>query len=277
MSIANILVHVEPGPASEARLAYALAMATKHDAMLTGLSVRVPPTEVAFAMMGDAQLYAVAAEAAAESSRAAKAQFDTKTANCGLATQWYAADGVPEEVMCARAGAYDVVIVGRGGRSDLEAGFYSLEPADVILGCGRPVVVLPDEAPRTFTSDRVLIAWRNTPEAARALHDSMPFLREANDVVLAEIVSDEAAPSTFAVTLEEAAEHLKAHCVPARIRRLKAEDAATGMCLIGVAEEMRADLIVAGAYGHSRFREWVLGGVTRSLLSEGSYPCLLSH
>lgn len=277
MSIANILVHVEPGLGSEARLRYALSLARSFEAELAGISITVPPTEVAFAMMGDARLYNVAVEAASESSAASKALFMKVTEGSGVATRWCDAAGIPEEVMAAHAGCNDLVVVGREDKAELEGGFYTLHPADVILTCGRPVLVLPDDAPPCFYGDRILVAWRNTPEAGRAIHDALPFLTRATEVILAEVTRTGGHLGQPAVTINDMAEHLRAHGVPITTKQFVAEDGAAGERLVAAATEIGVDMIAAGGYGHSRFREWVLGGVTRTLLHSGAIPCLLSH
>jgi nucleotide-binding universal stress UspA family protein len=276
MSICNVLVHVEPGPGSEARLRYAMSLAETFGAKLTGLSVLVPPTEVAFAMMGDAQLYSVAVDAAKESNVSARAMFDRVTNGCAVALKWCNASGLPEEVVAAEAGCNDLVIIGRDDRLELEESFYRLAPADIVLGCGRPVIILPDAAPEKFCGDRILVGWRGTPEAARAIHDALPFLRRAKEVMLVAI-GDGAAPVRYEASLDEVAAHLRAHGAPVTQRIVAADGLGAGERLIALAAEMAADLIVCGGYGHSRFREWVLGGATRSLLHDGAVPCLMSH
>jgi nucleotide-binding universal stress UspA family protein len=277
MAIVNILIHAEPGAAGAARVRYALSLAARFDATLTGISVVVPPTEVAFAMMGDARLYGVALDAAKESSETAKSDFEALIAGAPVAVRWQAAEGIPEEAVAAFAGVHDLTILGSDDRSDPDGGFYVLRPADIILASGRPVLVLPAGAPPVFTGDRILVAWRNTAEAARAVHDALPFLKRALEVVLAEITEPGGDGLRPTVTIEDMADHLKSHGVSARCRIAPAAGASAGPCLLALAEEAKADLVVAGAYGHSRFREWALGGVTRYLLSESPLPCLLSH
>jgi nucleotide-binding universal stress UspA family protein len=277
MTIANILVHVEPGPGSEARLRYALSLAELFRAKLTGLSVLAPPTEIAFATMGDAQLYGAAIDAAKDSSAAARAQFDKVTEGGKVATKWCDAAGRPEEVVAAEAGCNDLVIVGRDERLELEDSFYRVSSAEIVLGCGRPVIVLPDAAPAAFRGDRILVGWRNTPEAARAVHDALPLLLRAQEVILAEIGDSERLPARYMASLDAVAEHLRGHGAPVTTRSIPADGSGAGAQMIALAIEAGADMIVAGGYGHSRFREWVLGGVTHTLLHDGDFPCLLSH
>ena len=275
MTIKQILVHVEPGKTGERRLGYALSMAKSFGASLAGLSIVLSPAATAYAMMGDAQIFAAAAQASEESCAAARALFERATQEAGVQTEWREATGIPAEVVRAEAALADLVILGRGDRSDPDGAFYELSSADVILGCGRPVLVVSGEAPASFSARRALLAWKSAPQAARAIHDALPLLEAGAEVVLAEIV-DQRAPTVYEVSVEGMADHLRAHGLKVIVRRIaRAGDA--GDLLIQVADELRCDMIVAGAYGHSRFREWVLGGVTDTLLHRGSLPCLLSH
>ncbi len=275
MTIRRILVHVEPGAAGERRLKYALSMAREFGADLTGISVLLSPAAMAYAMMGEAQILAAASDASERSCAAARELFEQATADTGIKVEWHEAAGIPAEVVRAEAALADLVILGRSDRHDPDSAFYDLSPADVILGCGRPVLVVPSNGPEEFRAVRTLVAWKSTPQAARAVHDALPILETGLEVVLAEIVDDRSA-RPYEVSAEAMANHLRAHGLKVAIRRIaRAGDA--GDLLIQLAEENRCDLIVAGAYGHSRFREWALGGVTYSLLHHANIPCLLSH
>jgi nucleotide-binding universal stress UspA family protein len=277
MAIKHVLVHVEPGPASQARLNYAVELARRFGASLTGLAVTLPPTETAFAMMGDAQLYSVAIEAAQESTAMAKAQFSGAARACELSTRWRDCVGNPVDVVCAEAGCADLLVVGRQDQRDPDGSFYTLSPADLLMTCGRPVLVVPEKAPARFKADRVLVGWKNTPESARAAHDALPFLVTAESVILAEVVSSGGVSDRHTIAVEDMADHLRAHGAPVEVRKVSADAVDAGKALIDLTVECGADLIVAGAYGHSRFREWALGGVTRSLLHEAPTPCLFSR
>src|SRR5581483_10204940 len=182
MTINQILTHVEPGAAGERRLEYALSMAKSFGANLTGISVRPSPAAMAFAMVGDAQIFAAAAEASDQSCIAARELFDLATADTGVEVEWREVTGIPEEVVRAEAGLADLVVLGRGNRSDADGGFYDLSAADVILGCGRPVLVLPADGPDRFQAGRVLLGWKSTPQAARAIHDALPILDASSEV-----------------------------------------------------------------------------------------------
>ena len=275
MKNGQILVHVEPGPVSEQRLRYALSMAQSRDMKLIGLAVRLSPAAAVSTTMGDAAATAALCEASGECCLAAKALFDGVTKGSGIAVEWRDVSGVPLNVIAAEAGRADFAIVGRNDRVDAESGVYQLAPADLIMACGTPVIVVSADAPLSYKARRILLAWKSTPQAARAVRDALPLLMSAETVVLTEVVSD-ADGSKYAIPVEAMASYLTSHGIEVSIRRLPAAGD-TGYRLIVAAADEECDLIVAGAYGHSRVREWVLGGVTRSLLAASTIPTILSH
>ncbi|MDB5393461.1 MAG: uspA [Rhodospirillales bacterium] len=277
MTFKHVLVHVEPGPASEARLKYAIALARNFGSTLTGLTVTLPATEIPAAMAGDAQLFNAAVEAAKESAIFAKRQFEKMIAECGLSTDWRNGEGNPVQVVSAEAGRADLLILGGQIRRDLDGGMYRLAPDDVLMTCGRPTIVLPEKIVSDFEAKRVLLAWKNTPEAARAAHDSLPILIQAEEVVLIEIVSTDAWNGHYTISIEDMADHIRAHGAKVAIARLQGKGSDAGDLLLNFASKNRSDFVVAGAYGHSRVREWALGGVTASLLQRAHIPCLFSH
>ncbi len=277
MTIKQVLVHVEPGLASEARLKYAVTLARAFEARLTGLTVTLPPTEIPSAMMGDAQLFNAALQASEEAAALARSQFSKLMADCGLQTGWRNGEGNPPDVVSAEAGCADLVILGSKEHDVMDGGVYSLSPADVLMTCGRPILVLPNRVSAAFPPKRILVAWKNTGEAARAIHDALPILRMATEVILTEIVSPETWSGRYSIPINDVADHLRTHGVTVAVRRIKGESADAGALLLGLSAEVEADMIVAGAYGHSRLREWALGGVTAMLLDAAGIPCLFSH
>lgn len=277
MTFKHVLVHVEPGPASEARLKYAIGLARTFGSSLTGLTVTLPPTEIPAAMIGDAQLFNAAVDAAVESANFAKQQFERLMFECGLATHWRNGEGNPVQVVSAEAGCADLLVIGGHVQRDLDGGLYRLAPDDVLMTCGRPTIVLPENLVTDFRAKRILLAWRNTPEAARAAHDAIPLLTQAEEVILAEVVSSDAWNGRYSISIEDMADHLRVHGAKITISKLQGQASDAGDLLLDFASKIRADLIVAGAYGHSRIREWALGGVTASLLQRAQVPCLLSR
>ena len=143
-----------------------------------------------------------------------------------------------------------------------------------MLGCGRPLIIVPISG-RVTAPETVFVAWKETPEAARAVAAAMPILSTARQVVLAH-VGDEDFEGSYA--LDEFAARLRWHDIAAEVRSIpRAFGRFTSDLLLTAAAEVRADLIVMGGYGHNRFRELVLGGVTDTVLRDASLPVFVLH
>ena len=134
--------------------------------------------------------------------------------------------------------------------------------------------VPPASKPGKF--DTVFVAWKNTREAARAVAEAMPFLRRASQVIVG-LVEEEGASEQFGIEPgADIGRYLSRHGVGAEIRPINGWVYA-GEALLNESQRTGADLVVMGGYGHSRFREWVLGGATRHLLTHAAVPVLIAH
>ncbi|PAY10619.1 universal stress protein UspA [Bradyrhizobium sp. UFLA03-84] len=146
----------------------------------------------------------------------------------------------------------------------------------IIFGAGRPTLVIP-EAPssRTVGLNRVLVAWDFSRAAARAVSDAIPILEKAHEVCILTVENEKAIPTRRSAA--ELAKNLSRHGIDVSVAEVDAAGQAIGDVLAAQIESRRADLLVMGAYGHSRFREFILGGATRSILTKPPIPVLLSH
>lgn len=149
--------------------------------------------------------------------------------------------------------------------------------AALLLESGRPVLVVPSQTMAPDWPHRAVLAWSDTPECARAIHDAIPLLHACASVDL--VVVD-----PRATLLESAQEvglatmhHLAAHGIEAKIHTRRAEDSTVGATLLDHVECTHADLVVAGGYGHHRLREWAFGGTTRALFMDAGVPVFFSH
>lgn len=271
----QLLVHVEPGAVAEQRLRYAVSMAQSRDMKLIGLAVRLSASAAVSTTLGDIAATAALCEASGECCVTAKELFDRVTQGSGIALEWCEGSGSPVQVIAAEAARADFVVIGRNDRIDNDSGVYQIAPAELIMASGTPAVVVSADAPTSFAARRILLAWKSSPQAARAARDALSVMKSAETVVLTEAVA-ESEDGKYGISAEAMASYLGSHGVNVSIRRLQATDDA-GYQLIEAAADNECDLIVAGAYGHSRLREWVLGGVTRSLLVTPTVPCILSH
>ncbi len=146
---------------------------------------------------------------------------------------------------------------------------------DVIFGSGRPVLLLPAEVPSTPSLDTVVVAWDGSRVAARAVSDAMPFLQLARHVRLVEIAGDKPIDAAFGVAALR--DRLVAHDVETVAEIVDAEAIQAGEVLAAYCTRQNADMLVIGAYGHSRVRDFVLGGVTKHFVANTTFPVLLSH
>ena len=203
----------------------------------------------------DAGLAETAAPAAADGTAGPTAEWHVET---GEEARWMATYGVASDLIVApRATAEDVV-----ARSILET---------VLLETGRPLVIPAISAmPASF--ERIAIAWKPTPQAARAVAAAMPFLVRAKEVVVATVEEQEAGHDEA----DRLVRNLAWHGIRATTAPLKPGPAGAGATLLAAARD-RADLLVMGGYGHSRLREWVFGGFTQLVLADAPLPVLIAH
>lgn len=176
---------------------------------------------------------------------------------------------------CAHYADLAVIAGGASASADGEAthAYFSA----LLLESGRPVLVVPPRARAAWPPRRVLLAWRPTAEAARAAHDALPFLAAAEQVDVLAIDPPGGDRGDGQQPGADIATHLARHGVRANVVVRESQGRQVSSLLLEHAREMPAQLIVAGGYGHSRLREWVMGGVTRELLVSSPVPLLFSH
>jgi len=146
----------------------------------------------------------------------------------------------------------------------------------VIFGSGRPTLILPTGLPaRPFQLDTVAVAWDFSRAAARALSDALPLLEQARQVRVVTVLNEKTLDTAHSA--EELAKNLARHGIDVVLDKVDAAGRAIGETLESYVLSHKADLLVMGAYGHSRWREFILGGATKSLLSKPPLPILLSH
>jgi nucleotide-binding universal stress UspA family protein len=181
---------------------------------------------------------------------------------------WRSNLGIPLAFVTAQAAAADLVVVGR--RTEPGPALFAVDPGDLVMNLGRPVLVVPPHVD-VLDAKRVVIGWRNTREARRAVWDALPFLTRASQVIIVSVAED-GGPADG----QDILGLVRAHDVHATAIQRRAQGLTAAEALIEVAAEQGADLIVTGAYGHGRLREWAFG-VTRALLAGAPVCCLMSH
>jgi nucleotide-binding universal stress UspA family protein len=267
MPYRTILVELATERRAEANLPTALALAGRFEAALVAMHV-IPPPFVPLAWEGGASVY-IEPQLLEAQRQAAIAMRDRveavfqRLAGAEARARWVEAEGDAEQLLATAGHAADLVVTA-GSETAADVG----ELAErLIMNAGVPVLVLPPRA-RTDLGRTVLVGWNGKREAARAVHEALPFLAAAERVPLV-AVGEQAVAS-----LEDAAAMLRRHGVAVEPVAIAEPDGHAGEVLLAQAGTHRADLLVMGAYGHARLRELVFGGATRHVLREAGLPVL---
>ncbi|MBR0785888.1 universal stress protein [Bradyrhizobium iriomotense] len=277
MTYATVMVSLALDQSNEARLQVAGELAERFESAIVGVAAAQFAPPLYFTDGAEAQRLIDEGEASVKRRLAGlEAQFRAATKNRGGHVEWRSAQDFPARFVLAQARCADIVV--SGGQSTVFSDAFALaSPRDLVMQVGRPLLVVPDRA-NWLDLRSVLVAWKDTAEARRAVADALPMLRKARDVTIVEIPEQGDDRSGVMAGVTDVAAWLARHGVTATARVSEAarnEPAAAQ--LEKVAGDVGAGLIVAGAYGHSRFRELILGGVTQYLVTQSTRCVLLSH
>lgn len=277
MTYASLLVAVDEGPGSDSRLELACDLANAFNAHLAGLcagSVAPPLYDplAGGAMVGELlTLYRDAAEAEVERART---RFLEIVRSRDVDAGWRGQVGFPDEAVLRASRAADLVIL--GGRNP-RAPYHAPEVGDVLMGCGRPVLVCPPTRTGSPVGDHALIAWKDSREARLAVAGAIPLLQRSRGVTLYAVRADKEEEEATVRELADVVQYLARHEIAAEPVFALRGDASTGRQILDEALARGAGLIVAGGYGHARLREWALGGVTRDLIDDSPVCLCLAH
>lgn len=277
MAIKDILVHVTDGPECAARIQTALALAQAHDAHLTGLyTMWIPPMPSYVAAEIGADIIARQRALYEERMHGAERAFQTRTREAGVSSEWRESESRRAQALLLHARYCDLVIMGRHEEGTGEPSVHLVE--NVVLGSGKPVLVLPDEGTPRGLGQHVMVAWNLSREAVRATDAALPLLAKAArvDVIAVDPRMDdeqEHGPMPGA----DLCAHLARHGVRAEAQAVDSGRHGVGQTLLERAAADGADLLVMGAYGHARWREVVLGGATAHVLRHAGIPVLMAH
>ena len=275
----NLLVHVPSErpirPVVDAAVSLAMARAAHLDAVSIGYETT--NVGLAFESAGAAvsAVFEVEQERAAERAQAALAVFEAEARNAGITYNLQAFTSTPFEAaesVSALARLHDLTVVLQPERdSDT---FDNTIPLAILFQAGGPVLFIPHAHKGSVEPKRIGIAWDGSRLAARAVRDAAPFLARAQAITIISVNEEQVPARDSAIAL---AAHLARHGLAANIERATADHADIQPILLSIAADAGMDLIVMGAYGHSRLRERILGGVTRAMLESMTLPTLMSH
>ncbi|MES2016912.1 MAG: universal stress protein [Pseudomonadota bacterium] len=276
MSYKTILVHVDHSPHCEGRMRAAASIALEHQGHLIGAAMSGMARVVYEDGSADLGLALIAAQMGALRARAetALANFAAIATSMGVSSfEPRMVDDDPEGGLALQARYADLVVVSQPDPEDVCSRLAPGLPSNVMLASGRPLLVVPHSGSFSHIGRRVLLAWDGNLEATRAVACALPLLRRAGAVSVAIFnpgVMHGAQPGA------DIALYLARHGVKVDVNVHQC-DIEVGEALLSLAADQQSDLIVMGGYGHTRFRELMLGGVTRTVLRSMTAPVLMAH
>lgn len=275
MTYATLMVHLQPGRSNAAVLALTRQLADRFNAAVIGIAAMQPMQLNAGDGLMAGDVYELERNEIEREIGKAEMEFRRVMGPTVVDVGWRSESLMTSlaDYMAREARSADLFVTAVDA-SDLYDNMRRVDTSDLILQAGRPVLLVPvsDEKPKV---ERILIGWKDTRETRRAVVDALPLLRGAKHVALVEVRTEEER-SASDHRLADVAAWLQRHGVMAQcLSSPSTGDDATALFAIG--QDQAIDLTVAGAYGHSRLREWVLGGVTRDLLTTGNRCALVSH
>ncbi len=277
MALQDILTYTPIYGRMPGHLGYAARLAARLHARLTGIYVHLPLNT--FAVPDDPGLLAALATQRDKDMDEAKAtgrRFTEFAHTFGVQdSDWLIAEGEPSKVLALAGACHDLLVVGVGEHSG-SAGFEPIE--HILLEARMPCLLVPDAAATSDRSfERIVIGWNGSIEAMRTVHAALPLLSGAKQVVLLKGRTRDyrvTMPQPPALDIDA---YLARHRIAFEQQTLATEEESAGESLLAAADHLQADLLIMGAYGHSRFSEWLLGGATRHVLRHARIPVYMHH
>jgi nucleotide-binding universal stress UspA family protein len=274
MAYKNILVHVDESKNAEATIQAACDIAAKSDAHVTGVYV-IPHvnTPIYVEASVPASILEGLEKAGQDAADKAEKIFTKKMQSAGCQYEWYSPRGYVDEHINRLGHFADLIVIGQGGSVDEPRVSHTVEN-NILMGSARPILVVPYIGYKNTIGNHIMVAWNETKEATRAVNDALPLLEKASIVDVLTIINgktDDDVPAAD-ITL-----YLARHGVKAEASSTVKKGLTTSDILLNRAADHGVDLIVMGAYGHSRLRELVLGGATHNVLRHMTVPVLMSH
>ena len=274
--IKDVMLRLDGTAGDEVRLAAVNDIAELFDSQVIGLFLNILPVVIAAEDGIGAARAAELLQAAREAGDKVEARLRERLNRLQKPVELRRFDilsDAAENVVAREARAADTFVALRPNGAPQEPE-HLVE--SVLFGSGRHLFLVPNRRPTKTAFKRIMLAWNGSRESARALAEALPYLHHAAEAAVV-VVDDEPPLEARAILGSDAVKHLKHHAVNAVLHRVRMRENDVGMTLIAEARRLKADLIVMGAYGHSRVREWLLGGATYTLLHKAPIPLLIAH
>jgi len=279
MSYKTVLVHVSPSVHLDERIRHAASISVAEDAHLIGIATSGAARYVSHSLADFSTAFQRHIEHLREPASDALDRFDEMARRYGVhSCERRLVDEEAGIGVCLQSKYCDLVVIEQVDPKEVSPLLYPDFPQYVVLNSGKPVLILPYAQTFASAGSRILIAWDASTAATRSVANAIPMLKHAQTVELAMVNPEENLPAETYGSAPGAdiALYLSRHGVRVNVTQHKTDES-VGIALLAMAEEMGCDLIVMGCYGRSRFREILLGGVTRTVLENMSMPLLMSH
>lgn len=277
MGYRTILVHCDATRGTAVRLAVAVDLARRFEAHVVGLHVRQPFQAPMFsdAISALDTLYATYAKAARADEAEAKARFDEVVAGHSHSCEWRVVDGIVESTLVDASRFADLLVIGQYDPEAPASATSSDLVERVAMASERPSLIVPYIGASQAPGNHVMICWNGSREVVRAATGALPVLKRAEKVSL--LLVDARKMSAVPEPAADVTRWLERHGIKVAVHHDSSDGSDIGGVLLSRAADLGVDLIVMGLYGHSRMRELVLGGASRTLLASMTVPLLVAH
>jgi nucleotide-binding universal stress UspA family protein len=275
--IKDLVVNLGGGGSPDVTAGFAISMAKPYDAHVVGVAFVFEPV-IPGSLLGGipTDLIEVQREENAKAAEAAVASFQAAARSAGVSAETRLLDASiagASDLFGRIARRFDIAVVGQAQRDQGVSEELLIEGA--LFGSGRPVIVVPRTQTQAMALDKVMICWDGSRPAARAIGDAMPLLERAKSIEIVVVTGER--DKSGEITGANMKRHLARHGIEVEIKRIPAGQVDAQTAILAHAANSGAEFIVMGGYGHSRLREFILGGVTRGILKSMPVPVLMSH
>jgi nucleotide-binding universal stress UspA family protein len=275
--IKDLVVNLSGGETRDVAAEYAVSMAQAYGAHVVGVAFVYEPV-IPGSLLGGipTDLIEVQREENAKAAKAAVANFEAGAKAAGVSAETRLLDASvagASDLFGRIARRFDIAVIGQAKPEQGVSEELLIEGA--LFGSGRPVIIVPQSQTQPMKLDALMACWDGSRPAARAIADAIPLIARAKSVEIVVVTGER--DKSGEITGTNMKRHLARHGITVEIKRIGADNADVQSAILKHAAATRADFIVMGGYGHSRLREFILGGVTRSILKSMQVPVLMSH
>lgn len=273
MSYISVGVHVGIGDASDRRTDIACDIAEQLNAQLVGVSCEYIAANAFANGPVSNQLLKLECDRVAEELAKREARFRSRAQKKIYRVEWRESTDYLLVRFLNVLRSIDLFVTGPQHNLPLER---HLEPANIAVNFGRPVLYIPDRV-KAVPFRRAIVAWKDGRESRRAITDALPFLKRAQSVMVLGVCEDEQTPDYLREILSEVCSYLSHHGIAAESKTVPRGHLSSAEEILLYAKRYEPDFIVAGAYGRNQLSEWIFGGVTKTLFTKAPCACLFSH